>query len=41
MTGYLVQPRHRIYVKGFGFLSFARDIAKNVGKTIRKNLSSK
>ena len=41
MTGYLVQPRHRVYVKGYGFLSFARDIGRNVGKTTSKNLSSK
>ena len=37
MTRYSVQPRYRIFVKGYGFLSFA----KNMGKNIRKNLSGK
>ena len=32
-----VQPRDRIFVKGYGFLSFAKNIDKNVGK----NLSGK
>ena len=32
-----VQPRDRIFVKGHGFLSFAR----NMGKNISKNLSCK
>ena len=34
---YSVQPRDRIFVKGYGFFSFA----KNIGKTISKNLNSK
>ena len=34
MPGYSVQPRDRIFVKGYGFLSFARKIGKNVGKNI-------
>ena len=37
MTRYSVQPRDRIFVKGSGFLSFA----KNMGRNIGKNLSSK
>ena len=37
MTCYSVQPRDRIFVKGFRFLSFA----KNIGKNISKNLSGK
>ena len=37
MTRYSVQPRDRIFVKGYGFLSFA----KNIGKSISKKLSSK
>ena len=37
MTRYLVQPRDWIFVKGYGFLSFA----KNIGKNISKNLSDK
>ena len=32
-----VQPRGRIFVKGYGFLFFAR----NMGRNIRKNLSNK
>ena len=35
MTGYSVQPRDKVFVKGYGFLSFA----KNMGKKIRKNIS--
>ena len=41
MTRYSVQPIDQIFVKGYGFLSFARNMGKNVGKNIRKNLSGK
>ena len=41
MTRYSVQPRDRIFVKGFGFLSFAKNIGKKIGKNISKSLSSK
>ena len=37
MTRYSVQPRDRIFVKGSGFLSFAKNMRRNIGK----NLSSK
>ena len=37
MTRYSVQPRDRIFVKGYGFLSFA----KNMGTNISENLSDK
>ena len=37
MMRYSVQPRDRIFVKGYGFSSFA----KNTGKNISKNLSGK
>ena len=37
MTQYSVQPRERIFVKGYGYLSFA----KNMGKNTIKNLSPK
>ena len=37
MTHYSVQPRDVIFVKGYGFLSFA----KNIGSNISENLSSK
>ena len=36
-----VQPRGRIFVKGYGFLSFAKNLGKYFGKDITKNLSSK
>ena len=32
MQRYLVQPRDRIFVKGYGLLSFARNMGKNVGQ---------
>ena len=34
---YSAQSRNRIFVKGYGFLSFV----KNIGKNITKNLSGK
>ena len=36
---YSVQPRDRIFVKGYGFLSFTGNVCKNIGKNISKNLS--
>ena len=41
MTRYSFQPRYRIFVKGYGFLSFAKNMGRNIGKNISKNLSSK
>ena len=44
MMRYSVQPRDiykRIFVKGYGFLSFAENMGKNIGKNTSKNLSSK
>ena len=41
MMRYSVQPRDRIFVKGYGFLSFAKNMGKNIGKNISKNLSGK
>ena len=38
---YLVQPRDLIFVKGYGFLCFAKNKGKNIGKNISKNLSGK
>ena len=26
-----IEPRDRIYVKGYGFLSFAKNVGKNLG----------
>ena len=31
---YSVQPRDRIFVKGYGFLSFAKYMGKNIGKNV-------
>ena len=39
--GYSVQPRDRIFIKGYEFLFFATNMGKNIGKNISKNLSSK
>ena len=41
MTHYSVQPGDRIFVKGYGFLSFAKSVGRNVGKDISENLVSK
>ena len=41
MTRYSVQPRHRKFVKGNGFLSFAKNMSESIGKNISKNLSGK
>ena len=38
---YSVQPWNRIFVKGWRFLTFAKNIGKNIGKIIHKNLSDK
>ena len=38
---YSVEPRDRIFVKAYGFLSFAKNKGENIGKKINKNLSSK
>ena len=35
---YSVQPRYQIFVKGYGFLSFAKHMFENIGKSIIKNL---
>ena len=41
MICYSVQPRDRIFLKGYGFLSFAKNMVKNIAKNINKNLSGK
>ena len=38
---YWVQPRDRIFVKGYWLFSFAKNMDKNMGKNISKNLSGK
>ena len=37
----LVQPNDRIFVKGYGFSSFVKNMGKNIGENISKNLSRK
>ena len=32
MTHYSVQPRDQIFVQGYGFLSFAKIMGRNMGK---------
>ena len=41
MTCYSVQPRDQIFLKGYGFLSYAKNMDRNIGKNISKSLSSK
>ena len=41
MIGYSVEPRDRIFVKGYESLSFAKNMDKNNGKNISKSLSGK
>ena len=35
---YSAQPRYLIFVKGYEFLSFAKNMGKNIGKNISKSL---
>ena len=39
MMCYLAQPR--IFVKGYGFLSFAKNIGKNIGKSLSSKHNQK
>ena len=41
MTWYSIQPRERLFVKGYGFLPFAKNMVKNIGKNMSENLSGK
>ena len=41
MMHYSVQTRDQIFEKGYGFLSFAKNMGKSIGKNISKNLSGK
>ena len=34
MTTYSVQSRDRIFVKGYGFLPFAKNMSENIGNII-------
>ena len=35
---YSIKPRDRIYVKGYGFLSFAKNMSKNLSNKYSQNL---
>ena len=41
MTRYSIQPRDRIFVKRYEFLTFARNIGKYSSKNLSKHLSGK
>ena len=41
MIRYSVQSRDRIFIKGYGFLSFAKNMGKNIDENISKSLSRK
>ena len=41
MTRYSVESRDQIFVKCYELFSFARNMGKNVGKKVSKNLISK
>ena len=39
MTCYSVQPKDRIFVKGYGFLLFAKNMSKNFDKSVSNKCS--
>ena len=41
MTPYSATPEDWIFVKDYGFLFLAKNIIKNIGKSISKNLRGK
>ena len=41
MMCYSVQPRDQIFLKGYGFLSFAKNMGGIIDKNISKNFSCK
>ena len=36
-----IESRNRIYVKGYGFLSFAKNMGKNIGSHLSNKYSEK
>ena len=40
MTHYSTQPIDQIFIKDYGFLSFAKNMGKNIGKNVSENLSN-
>ena len=41
MTYYSIEPRDCIFLKGYGFLTFAKNIGKIIRKNVVQNLSNK
>ena len=41
MTRFSVEPRERIFVKGYEFFSSAKNMGKKIGKNISNSLSGK
>ena len=41
MTRYSVQPRNGIFIKGYGFLTFVKNMGKNISKNLRGKYSQK
>ena len=41
MKYYSVHPRDWIFAKGYGFLSFPRNMCKNIGNNIRNDSKNK
>ena len=41
MARYSVQPRDRIFLKGYRLLFYAKNMGTNIGKNISKTLSHK
>ena len=39
MIRYSLQPRDSIFVEGYGFLFFARNMGKNIARNISENVS--
>ena len=41
MRRYSVQPRNGIFIKGYGFLTFVKNMGKNISKNLRGKYSQK
>ena len=41
MTRFSIEPKDRIFVKGYGILSFAKNMRKNIGKKLSGKYSQK
>ena len=41
MICYSVQPEDQIFIKDYGFSSFVKNMGKDIGKKVSKNLSGK